>query len=289
MNLKRAFVALGAMILGVGFFGASPAFATCTTPVHHPTTQQPTASYSTYPENGFMWRCGASVASTDANVVKNAANSATASPTSVTPPPQPYIRYLLSGNPGGTAGPTVDVYAMESWTDAKTYFNLSAVPPPGTTPIGYTIKPNESSVHPGIAVLVFNAGNDHTKNTRTTNHEIGHAVDLVLGQPSGNILSQFRTKLSADFTAFDAPGHVVNWSNYGGTAKPGGGTCSGSNSAIMTCKWPNDTSAYELFANAYGVNTAGGINNIDLQHLLIDEFDNTMLYMQNLQKGATSP
>lgn len=57
MNLKRAFIALGAMLLGVGFFGASPAMAVTQGGV---TCTQVTGG--TYPKNGHVYQCTSSTA-----------------------------------------------------------------------------------------------------------------------------------------------------------------------------------------------------------------------------------
>ncbi len=203
MKIKKAVIALGAMLLGCGLFGASSAMAACT-PKSFLTTPLPPTSWQQFPTNGHMYYCGASIQATDANVVKIAAAAATASGAS-TPTPQPRIRYQVSGN-GGTAGaPTVDVYAWESLASMKLYFNLPNLqPPPGTLAAGYTLRPGESTVHPGIAVNIFVTDPlAHTFNQRVTNHEMGHAADLILGSPSVNPNSQFTAKLQLDINTIN--------------------------------------------------------------------------------------
>jgi hypothetical protein len=284
MNIKRAFLALGAMILGVGFFGASPALA-CT-PAFHPTTQQPATSWNQWPVNTHMYWCGTSANDVDANVIKNAATSATNSGAS-TPAPQPKMKFLFSGNGVGA----VDVYAFGNWTDATTYFNINPTLPPGVTAAnvrGYTIQPGESSVHPGTAVIIINKvdpvtmQNDHTWNTHATNHEIGHAADITFNRPSQNSGSTFRTTLQTEINTFNGK-TTFDWTPYGGLTA----TCAAkaNNFAKLQCKWESDAGSFaELYASAYGAKSPGSIHDQDLVHILNNEFPNTMLYMQNIRK-----
>ena len=283
MNIKRTVFALGAMILGVGFFGASPAFAACTLPpVFHPTTQQPASDYDNWPQNGHMRYCGTGA---NQNVIKNAANDATASGAS-TPTPQPRIRWLFSGE-GGTAGkPTVEVYAWNSLSDLNSFFGTSFANPPNGVIRGVTLHAGQSVAHPEISVNIIASGNN-TTDTRTTNHEIGHALDEMLGDPSAQNTpgskSNFNLNLDDDIASFNAIQNF-NWTNYGGT-----GGCTGSNFAIVQCKWPADAgNSRELFATAYGV-VSGGVINTDIQSLWSSYFTHSKDYMADLKKGLTAP
>ncbi|MCC7529448.1 MAG: hypothetical protein IT342_13070 [Candidatus Melainabacteria bacterium] len=277
MNIKRAVLALGAMILGVGFIGASPAFAVCTPPpVFHPTTQYPAGDWVHWPTNGHMRMCG-TIATTDANTIKNTAVSATSSGVS-TPAPQPRIRYTV----GGTGTKVVEVYAWEyypnGWNDMKAYFGVNPVPPPGTV-LGYTFEPNANT----IAVNIFNNANVG----RVTNHEIGHAVDRILGLPSSTPGSVYLQKLALDKALFNAKPITV-FNNYGGLST----ACAmeADNYKRMECTWTSNAKPeYELYASAYGARVPLGVQPVDLMKLLNTEFPNVRAYMDNVRKGNTLP
>lgn len=287
MKIRKTIIALGAMLLGCGLFAAPSAFAACTPQVF--STPVPPTNWQNFPSNGHMFWCGTSIQSTDASTIRNGANTSTGSGAS-TPAPQPRIRYQVSGN-GGTAGvPTVDVYAWDSFANMKLYFNLPTLnPPPGTLAAGYTLKPGESSVHPGIAINVFVSDPlNHTFNQRVTNHEMGHAVDLILGSPSINSGSQFTSKLLLDINTINLLPTYLLFAPYGGLT-PACQTA-GSNYLRMQCKWgQNANDLRHLFANAYGARMPGGINEIELMQFMNNEFVNTRNYMDLLRKGTTAP
>lgn len=66
MKLKRGFLALAAMILGVGFLGASPAFALATPPAPPAGCTQVTAGTAVWPKGAHSYYCGSASAANGA-------------------------------------------------------------------------------------------------------------------------------------------------------------------------------------------------------------------------------
>lgn len=299
MNIRRSFLALAAMILGVGFFGASPASAACP-PTAVLRLKPPTTTWNTWPDNGHMWYCGPLSPTTDGggtNDVRGKALSASSSMNSQPVGQQPKLRFLFTFGVNGS-GP-VNVYKFDSWNDAKTFFGINPPLPVPGTPLGYTTGVTESASHPGINVIVLNqlaggGGVDHTKIGRITNHEMGHAVDRVYGGstgalPSLNPTSNYTIKLNQDISDFNNLTESQAFSAYGGV--PGicwPGNPSKSNWEKLQCKWPSLAgNNSEFFASVFGAIVPSGLTEPHLTNLINQKFTRTRDYMQNLRSVVT--
>lgn len=299
MNLKRGFLALAAMILGVGFFGASQAHAACP-PTAVLRLTPPTTTWNTWPDNSHMWYCGPLSPTTDGggtNDVRQRAVSASDSMNSQPVGQQPKLRFLFTFGVNGSGA--VNVYKFDDWNTAKTFFGINPPLPVQGTPLGYTTGVTESASHPGINVIVLNqltaqGAVDHTKIGRITNHEMGHAVDRVYGGsagalPSLNPNSNYNINLTVDRNNFNALTESQAFSAYGGV--PGNcwpGDLTKSNWQKLQCKWPslagNDS---EFFASVFGAIVPGGLTEPQLTNLINQKFTNTRDYMQNLRSVVT--
>jgi hypothetical protein len=251
MNLKRGFLALAAMILGVGFFGASPAQAY--------TPQFPCVSFNSpgtsWPTNGHFFICDGTGPGTglgpssQAIAVRNAANSTRTN-----------AKTKLNN-----AG--VDVFVFISPDGPNQYNSYPDFPthsPVGLGIRGFTIN-TQGTGHPTPAIAVYAKGcfsgcpgYTDLDIQRATNHEIGHALDIVLGRPSQG--AAYRNKLNQDFIDFDA---VIGPVNFSGIPP----SCNvGSNSQKLKCWFgynvpPYSTNPLELSKEFFAEEYAAGASN----------------------------
>lgn len=201
MNLRKTFLALGAMILGVGFFGASPAQATPHYVPHAPCIDWNVAS-TTWPTantgDTHFFICDGSYQNhmnpspISISGVRNAGQNQSA-----------VVRTKLLN-----AG--YDLFVFKSVPDYNAYTGKNF--PSG---IGSLTTTNMSTDHPGPAIAIFEefctnppsgcTTQNYTDTARLVNHEVGHAVDNIMGSPS--LLQgpgKFVTQFDIDRQAFNA-------------------------------------------------------------------------------------
>lgn len=250
MNLKRAFIALGAMLLGVGFFGAFPQQALAYTP--KPPCVPFNSPGTSWPTNGHFFICDGTYqsgipASAEALSARQAANNTVAA----------LKTKLLAAE--------VDVFFFYKPEDANVYPDFIYAAPVGADSRGFTTN-TQGPYHIKPAILIFAkgcaapyvppfggcpvyVGQDII---RSTNHEIGHAMDIVMGRPS--LLSPYQNMLAQDFADFDAITYTFPVANPCTT---------GTNSQKLICWFQHQTSdpnelAKEFFAEEYAAGASGG-------------------------------
>ncbi len=213
MNLKRAFLALGAMILGVGFFGASAAHATPHYTPHAPcidwavsSTVWPAASagdtHFFICDGSYQNHSGPSAMAISG--VRNAAQNQSA-----------VVRAKMMAH-------NVDVFVFTDPTAYNTYVGASAQQAPAGVG-GLTAMTMQPVGHTGPAVSIFETycpnpptgclSVHYLVATKTVNHEIGHVIDNISGVPSLQTgTGKFKTQFDLDRTAFDNYAGSINWS-----------------------------------------------------------------------------
>jgi len=206
MNLKRGFLALAAMILSVGFFGASQAQAQVST---IPVTRGGITCYKvvggTYPEDGHMFRCSS---------VANYNNELQARPKNV-----------MNGSWGTNSEPGLDMkerfaaagvefYVFDDAWQYKRFLDNVSSPTASQLSTwfnqfkdlrGYSVDPTQN---PQRAVVVFknyfisgtyppgnSASQSMTDFSHTIVHEMGHNYDFLATDLTGGVYPSF----SAEF------------------------------------------------------------------------------------------
>lgn len=260
MNIRKTFLALGAMILGVGFFGASPASASHYTP-HTPciawgvaSTQWPTATTG----DTHFFICDGSYQNQmnpspiSISGVRNAGQNQSA-----------VVKTKLLN-----AG--YDLFVFKSPADYNAYTGKNV--PAGA---GSLTTTNMSADHPGPAIAIFEefctnpptgcTSQNYLDTARLVNHEVGHAVDNIMGMPS--LLQgpgKFVTQFDLDRQQFNTLTNV-NWTGLPGTGNVPGNCNIGQNFDKLKC-WLNvtysDTNPQfyrEFWAHCYAASqTSGG-------------------------------
>jgi len=244
MNLRRTFLALGAMILGVGFFGASPASAAQT---YFPAANSPCKVYtlagSTWPTNGHFFLCDGTTSPTGtASVVMNTARNAHAS-----------LRGKLDAE-------KVDVFVFPSPVEVAAYVDFQhSIPLTGLQADDYGATwPSQGQLHPYGAIVLMKKslnGTVHTNTemTRATAHELGHGLDMVYNFPSQQ--ANFNNLLAVDIVDFNkVTNPPPNFAGFSSTclSKP-------KNMDKLLCHEQNlqAGSVKELFADLYASYQAG--------------------------------
>lgn len=252
MNIKQAFLALCA-VLGVGFFGASSAQATPHYTPSAPCIEWNVAS-TTWPTantgDTHFFICDGSYqnhmnpSAIAISGVRNAAQNQSA-----------VVRNKLLTN-------NVDVFVFKTPADYNSY--VGGFPSPQAQPnwlgitttsmqplgphTGYSIAIFEDCTNPPTGCVTAN----YTTASRTVNHEVGHAVDFIMGQPSLMTgTGKFKTQFDLDKAAFNALNPAtINW-----TGLPA--SCTGTNFQKLKC-WIKVTDAdgsdqfyREFFAHCY--------------------------------------
>lgn len=250
MNLRRTFLALGAMILGVGFFGASQAQAY--TP--KPPCVAFTSPGTSWPTNGHFFICDGTGPGTGlppsagALAARDAANATNSTLKAKFVANQVDVFVWFSPDGAGQHNSYPD-FLYSSPVGGVRGFTVNTQGP-------YHIKPVVSIfARPTFGSAPFSS----TDVFRATAHEIGHMMDIVNGRPSQ--ASTFQNMLQTDFNDFDAYTGSINWSGL----PP---TCTGSNSAKLKCWFqynvpPFSTNfndlAREFFAEEYACSVTATI------------------------------
>jgi len=252
MTIRQRFLALAATILGIGFFGASSAQAT-----PHYTPSAPcidwNVSSTTWPtanagDTHFFicdgsYQNHANPSAIAISGVRNAAQNQSA-----------VVRNKLLTN-------NVDVFVFKTPADYNSYVGLLA-PQAASNLLGFTTTSMQPlGPHTGYSIAIFEdctnpptgcVTADYTTASRTVNHEVGHAVDFLMGQPSLMTgTGKFKTQFDLDKAAFNALSpSTINWSGLPGT-------CTGTNFEKLKC-WIKVTEAdgsdqfyREFFAHCY--------------------------------------
>lgn len=254
MNIKRL-IALGAMILGVGFFGASQAQATPHHVPHAPCIDWNVASTSWPTANTgdtHFFICDGSY--------QNHMNPSPISISGVRNAGQ--NQSAVVKNKLLTAG--YDLFVFKSAADFGTYFGVT--PPTGL--VGGVTAINMGASHPGPGIAIFEifcvnpptgcTTPNYTNTSRVTNHEIGHAVDNIMGTPSiATGAGTFRTQFDADIVKFNTIPNV-NWSGLPAPCN------SGQNFDKLKCwfdiTYPTTNNAFykEFWAECYAAKQPSG-------------------------------
>ncbi len=251
MNIRRGFLALAAMILGVGFLGASPAQATPHYVPAAPCIEWNVAS-TTWPTadagDTHFFICDGSYQnhmnpSSQAIAVRNQAQAQAA-----------VIRTKMK-----SVHTDVFVWMSPETYNAYPHTASDALAPVGNGTYGITVHPMGPG-HPTASINIFRRGclacvdYPSLDLQRTLNHELGHALDIYHLKPSQG--ATYGNMLTVDFNDFDMVQNV-NWSGLPGNCN------SGSNSHKLKCWFQHDfpngnlTLQKEFFAEEF----AAGVNN----------------------------
>ena len=192
MNIKRGFFALAAMILGVGFFGASSAYATQTYfPGNNTGCKGYTQAGADWPLNGHFFLCDGTTSPTGtANNVKTTASAVHSSMKA---------KFDAQG---------VDVFVFKDAVAVNSYLDFRhAIPVTGLRADDYGATwPSQGQDHPHAAIVLMKQSIGGTVYTstdvaRATAHELGHGLDLVYNFPSQQ--ANFNSLLAADIVDFN--------------------------------------------------------------------------------------
>jgi len=242
MNLRKTFLALGAMILGVGFFGASPASAHQTYfPGNNTGCKVYTQAGASWPLNGHFFLCDGTTSPTGtANNVKISASATEAS-----------LKAKLDAE-------KVDVFVFKDAVAVNSYIDFhNAIPFTGLKADDYGATwPSQGQDHPAPAIVVMKqslAGVPYTTTDvgRTTDHEIGHAMDIVYGFPSGK--ANFNALLAVDIVDFNQVPNV----NWAGLPSPSCTSKIKNMDKLLCWEQNNSGDVKEFFADLYA-STKGG-------------------------------
>ncbi len=250
MNIRKAVIAIGAMLLSFGFFGASPALAY--------TPKSPCVAWhgftGAWPTINNFFVCDGTGAF---GVTISAPALAAATQANAT-------RQTLNGK---LATGLYDLFYFDNPEDASntSYPDFAtSVPEIGNGVRGFTIS-TQGAKHLPPVVMIFGRGcrsvncpyyaSDDIK--RATNHEVGHALDILKGIPSAQ--TTWRTKFNADSATYDT--RTFTW-----TGLPTGCTSQPTNTFKLACWFGMDKTKFsnqaylskEFFAEEYACKAAGG-------------------------------
>lgn len=274
MNIRRGFLALAAMILGVGFLGASPAKAT-----PHYTPVAPCIDWNVA---STVW-AAANAGDTHFFICdgsyqnhSNPSAFAISGVRNATQAQSAVVRQKMLNN-------HVDVFVWKDHNAMNAYAGGNRA---DATMYGLTTEIMTPGSHPGMAIHIFEkdcpapkpsgcTSLDYTFASRAVNHEVGHAVDLVSGNPS--LMTgpgKFKTQFELDAQAFNALNpNTINWSGL-----PSGCASAGSNFLKLAC-WlnvpyavGNDERYREYFAHCYSGKRASGGHPVQAVSLLNNYF-----------------
>lgn len=272
MNIRKAVIAIGAMLLSFGFFGASPALAY--------TPKSPCVAWhgftGAWPTINNFFVCDGTGAF---GVTISAPALAAATQANAT-------RQTLNGK---LATGLYDLFYFDNPEDANGYTDFATdVPEIGPGVRGFTISTQGTNHLPPV-LMVFGRGcrapscqyYPTLDVKRATNHEVGHALDILKGTPSAQ--NTWRTKFNTDSAAYDLL--PLTWQGL-----PSSCTSQPTNTLKLACWFGMDKTKFgnqtylskEFFAEEYACKASNGTVPIQASIALCNSFRTSTDYVFTL-------
>lgn len=177
------------------------------------------------------------------------------------------------------------IYFYKNLTDLNSHWGTNYSVPGGGKFFGRVLRAGDTQ-NPGVPVGSVGVLREHTDGTvyslntikSTVYHELGHAYDLLVGEPSSYQPGSWYTARNNDIYELNHRTRSYAFSNvsinaecqdmYDSSWDPETQTGTYSNWDVAKCQWPYFTLDQELFANIFGKRAGGILGTTDHPELL---------------------